>query len=186
MVVNFERSDEAIVLKKSAKTRVTPAPLMEGRAEAKGQSAFGNALPTQSGAGALTGLQRTRQRAKGKPEGRWTNLFGHLREPLLAEAYHGLRKGAATGVDGVTWEEYGERLDERLHDLVDRLHGGRYQPQPVRRVEIRQGERENSPPRHSGAGGQDRPARGEVAAGAHLRGLVHGVLVRVPAGALGA
>jgi group II intron reverse transcriptase/maturase len=136
MVVNFERSDEAIVLKKSTKTRVTPVEPMEGRAEAKGQSVAGNALPTQSGAGAPTGLQRIRQRAKGKPEGSWTNLFGNLREPLLSEAYHGLRKGAATGVDGVTWEEYGERLDERLRDLVDRLHGGRYQPQPVRRVEI--------------------------------------------------
>jgi retron-type reverse transcriptase len=39
-------------------------------------------------------------------------------------------------VDGVTWEAYGERLDERLSDLVDRIHRGRYHPQPVRRVEI--------------------------------------------------
>ena len=136
MAVTFEKSDEVVVPRKSAKTRVTPVELMEGRAEAKGQSVAGNALPTQSGAGAHTGLQRTRQRAKGKPESRWTNLFGHLRAPLLAEAYHGLRKGASPGVDGVTWEEYGERLDERLRDLEGRLHGGRYQPQPVRRVEI--------------------------------------------------
>ncbi|XXT17062.1 group II intron reverse transcriptase/maturase [Sorangium sp. So ce429] len=134
--VAFEKSDEAIVPRRSAKTWVTPVESMEGRAEAKGQSAARNALPTQSGDGAPTILQRIRQRAKGRPEGRWTNLFGHLREPLLLQAYHSLRRGAATGVDGVTWEAYGERVDERLRDLVDRLHSGRYHPQPVRRVEI--------------------------------------------------
>ena len=134
--VAFEKSDEAVVPRKSTKTRVTPVEPAEGRAEAKGQSVARNALPTQSGAGAPTVMQRIRQRAKGRPEGRWTNLFGHLREPLLSQAYHSLRKGAATGVDGVTWEAYGERLDERLRDLVNRVHGGRYHPQPVRRVEI--------------------------------------------------
>ena len=132
----FEESDEAIVPEKLAKTRVTPVESMEGRAEAKGQSVARNAPSTQSETSAPTVRQRIRQRAKGKPEGRWTNLFGHLRAPLLKEAYNGLRKGAATGVDGVTWEAYGDRLDERLRDLVDRIHHGRYHPQPVRRVEI--------------------------------------------------
>jgi len=132
----FEESDEAIVPEKLAKTRVTPVESMEGRAEAKGQSVARNAPSTQSETSAPTVRQRIRQRAKGKPEGRWTNLFGHLRAPLLNEAYQGLRKGAATGVDGVTWEAYGDRLDERLRDLVDRIHHGRYHPQPVRRVEI--------------------------------------------------
>ena len=42
-------------------------------------------------------------------------------------------------MDGVTWEAYGERLDERLHDLVDRVHRGSYHPQPVRRVDIPKG-----------------------------------------------
>jgi group II intron reverse transcriptase/maturase len=39
-------------------------------------------------------------------------------------------------VDAITWEMYGERLDERLHDLEDRVHKGSYHPQPVRRVHI--------------------------------------------------
>ena len=134
--VNFERSDEAIVPEKSAKTWVTPVELMEGRAEAKGQSVARNAPSTQSGTSAPTILQRIRQRITSRPEGRWTNLFVHLTAPLLTQAYHGLRKNAATGVDGVTWEAYGERLGENLRDLVDRLHSGRYHPQPVRRVEV--------------------------------------------------
>ena len=59
--------------------------------------------------------------------------------PLLKEAYFRLRKRAAPGVDGVTWREYGERLDERLLDLQDRVHSGGYHPQPVRRVHIPKG-----------------------------------------------
>jgi group II intron reverse transcriptase/maturase len=59
--------------------------------------------------------------------------------PLLQRAYLSLRKSAAAGVDGVTWEAYGERLDERLRDLEDRVHRGSYHPQPVRRVEIPKG-----------------------------------------------
>jgi group II intron reverse transcriptase/maturase len=134
--VTFEKSDEAIVPRKSAKTRVTPVESMEGRAEAKGRSGARNALSTQCEASAPTCLHRIGQRAKGKPEGRWTNLFCHLRAPLLLRAYDSLRRKAAAGVDGVTWEGYGEQLEARLDDLVCRLHGGRYRPQPVRRVEI--------------------------------------------------
>jgi RNA-directed DNA polymerase len=109
---------------------------VEGRAAAKGKSAARNALPAQDGTGALTWLQRIGKRAKQKPKDKWTNLLSHLKAPLLAEAYQRLRKRAAPGVDEVTWEEYGERLDERLLDLQDRIHRGSYHPQPVKRVYI--------------------------------------------------
>jgi group II intron reverse transcriptase/maturase len=39
-------------------------------------------------------------------------------------------------VDGVTVEEYGKDLKNNLKDLCDRIHTGRYRPQPVRRVNI--------------------------------------------------
>jgi group II intron reverse transcriptase/maturase len=48
-------------------------------------------------------------------------------------------------VDGVTWEAYGERLGERLRDLVGRVHRGSYHPQPVRRVEIPKGKGSTRP-----------------------------------------
>src|SRR5438876_3173769 len=131
-----EESDAGIVPKKSAKTWVTPVESMEGRAAAKGKSDVRDALPAQDGAGALTFLHRIGQRAKEKPKEKWTNLLSHIREPLLKEAYQRLRKNAATGVDEVTWAEYGEHLDERLRDLQDRIHRGSYHPQPVRRVHI--------------------------------------------------
>ena len=135
-----EKSDEAIVPGKSTKMRVTPFESMEGRAEAEGNSAARNASSTQSEQDAATTLQRIRDRATLKPKEKWTNLLTHLRVPLLAEAYQRLRRDAATGVDAVTWAEYGERLDARLHDLEHRIHRGNYHPQPVRRVYIPKGD----------------------------------------------
>ena len=55
---------------------------------------------------------------------------------MLKEAYLALKRGAAPGVDGVTWREYGDGLDERLLDLHGRVHRGAYRAKPVRRVEI--------------------------------------------------
>lgn len=140
-----EESDAVILPKKPAKTRVTPVESVEGRAAAKGKSAARNALPAQDGMGALTSLQRIGKRAKQKPKEKWTNLLSHIQVPLLKEAYLRLRKDAATGVDEVTWSEYGERLDERLKDLQDRIHRGSYHPQPVRRVHIPKGDGKTRP-----------------------------------------
>lgn len=135
-IETVEESDAGTVPEKSAKTRVTPVESMEGRAAAKGKSAARNASPTQGGKDALTFLQRMGERAKQRPKEKWTNLLSQIRVPLLKEAYQRLHKRAAAGVDEVTWEAYGERLDERLSDLQDRIHSGRYHPKPVRRVYI--------------------------------------------------
>lgn len=86
-----------------------------------------------------TVLQRVGQRAKARKQERFTNLLGHVKVPLLKQAYHSLRKDAATGVDEMTWEAYGERLEERLTGLQGRVHRGSYRPQPVLRVFIPKG-----------------------------------------------
>lgn len=130
---------------KSTKTRVTPVEPMEGRPEAKGKSDARNASSAQDEKDALTLLHRIGQRAKEKPEERFTTLLSHIKVPLLRQAYLRLRKDAATGVDRVTWEEYGARLDERLLDLQDRIHRGSYHPHPVRRVHIAKGEGRTRP-----------------------------------------
>ncbi len=46
------------------------------------------------------------------------------------------KNDGAPGIDGVTVEEYGVRLDEELARLKKDLEGWSYQPMPVRRVEI--------------------------------------------------
>jgi len=135
-----EESDAGMVPKKSAKTRVTPVESMEGRPTAEGKSASRNALRAQDRVGAQTQVERIGQRAKEQKGERFDNLLSAMKAPLLKEAYQRLRKDAAPGVDGTTWQEYGEDLDARLLDLQDRIHRGSYHPQPVRRVHIPKGE----------------------------------------------
>ena len=143
--VAAEESDTPVVPKKSPKTRVTPVETMEGRGVAKRISAARNASPTQRGNDALTALQRIGERAKIRPKEKWTNLLNHIRVSLLKQAYFGLRKDAARGVDAMSWNAYGEQLDERLRDLEDRVHRGSYHPQPVRRVHIPKGDGRTRP-----------------------------------------
>jgi RNA-directed DNA polymerase len=135
-----EESDAGMVPKKSAKTRVTPDESMEGRPAAEGKSALRNAPRAQDREGALTQVERIGQRAKEQKGERFENLLSAIKAPLLKEAYQRLRKDAASGVDEVTWKEYGETLDARVLELQDRIHRGSYHPQPVRRVHIPKGE----------------------------------------------
>jgi len=46
------------------------------------------------------------------------------------------RNKGAPGIDGITVQEFSESLDKELDSLVDELNDWRYQPKPVRRVEI--------------------------------------------------
>jgi len=142
---SVEKSDEVVVPEKSMKTRVTPVELTEGRTEAEGKSVARNASSTQREPDALTYLQRIGERAKQKPKEKWTNLLSHIRVPVLKEAYKRLRKAAAPGVDEVTWQEYGERLDTRLPELENQIHRGSYHPQPVKRVLIPKGDGKTRP-----------------------------------------
>jgi group II intron reverse transcriptase/maturase len=59
-----------------------------------------------------------------------------LSEEFLKECFWELKRDKASGIDGVTVEEYEVNLEENLKDLVGRLKAKRYRPQPVRRVYI--------------------------------------------------
>lgn len=82
------------------------------------------------------GLLRVAERAKRHPEVRMLALAHHIDEPALERAYRRIRKDAAVGVDGVTFDGYGERLVENLQALRARMKAGQYRHQPVRRVNI--------------------------------------------------
>ena len=51
-------------------------------------------------------------------------------------AFYALKRRAAPGVDGVTWQEYEADLERKLTDLHGRIHRGAYRPQPSRRTYI--------------------------------------------------
>jgi RNA-directed DNA polymerase len=56
------------------------------------------------------------QRARREPHCQFTSLAHLLDEGFLAGCYHRLGRDRASGVDGVTWREYGEHLAENLRD----------------------------------------------------------------------
>jgi group II intron reverse transcriptase/maturase len=83
-----------------------------------------------------SGLDRVREAAKKDGKLRFTALLHHVTIDLLRDSYHSLKKKAAPGMDGVTWEEYGSELEESLNNLHGRIHRGAYRARPSRRVWI--------------------------------------------------
>jgi group II intron reverse transcriptase/maturase len=86
--------------------------------------------------GAETAPERIGQRAKEVKGERYTSLLSHVKVSLLKRAYYLLNPKAAAGVDGETWQSYGENLCRRLQDLENRIHRMGYHPPPVRRTYI--------------------------------------------------
>jgi hypothetical protein len=73
---------------------------------------------------------------QGRTRAKFTALLHHVSVERLREAYFRLRKDASPGVDGVTWRQYGEDLEDNLVVLHARLHRGAYRAKPSRRVYI--------------------------------------------------
>jgi retron-type reverse transcriptase len=74
--------------------------------------------------------------ALARKEARLTNVVQYVDEELLRLAFRSLRKQAAPGIDGQSYDEYAAGLDENLWDLHKRLKSGRYQAPVIRRVYI--------------------------------------------------
>jgi hypothetical protein len=71
-------------------------------------------------------LDRVRRVAQRDRKVRFTALLHRVTVERLRAAYWALNPGAATGVDGVTWREYGLDLEENLRGLHARVHRGAY------------------------------------------------------------
>ena len=108
----------------------------EGRPSVKENAGPPHTYPTQSGMGVSQGLAGVRQAARENKEMKFTALLHHLTIDLLRESFYSLKKKAAPGVDGVTWQEYETGLEDRLVDLHGRVHRGAYRALPSRRVYI--------------------------------------------------
>jgi RNA-directed DNA polymerase len=76
------------------------------------------------------------ERAQKDPKFQFLSLAHLLNEGFLKECYFDLGRDRASGIDGVSWKEYGERLDENITDLVGRLKAKQYTPLPSRRTYI--------------------------------------------------
>ena len=84
-----------------------------------------------------TDLTRIGEKARKEPGLVFTSLYHHIYDgDNLRACYDSLKAGKATGVDGVTKEEYGRNLGENLRDLSERLKRMGYRPKPKRRSYI--------------------------------------------------
>lgn len=113
-----------------------PAEAVEGRQPAMGNAPQAAALRTQCRERASTGLQRVRKAARRDKAARFTALLHHVNIDLLRESFHALKKHAAPGIDGMTWQQYEVELESRLRDLHARVHHGTYRAQPSKRTYI--------------------------------------------------
>lgn len=86
-----------------------------------------------------TKLYRIGALAKERRKEKFTSLAHLLNVEFLKDTWTQMNRKGAMGVDSVTMQEYGEKLEVNLNQLVDRLKSNRYRAQPSRRVNIPKG-----------------------------------------------
>ena len=117
----------------------------EGSNRAKENAVEARAVRAQQRGAVSEGLDRVRQAARRKA-GKFTSLLHHVTPDLLWRSFQALKRQAAAGVDGVTWREYEQGLEDRLADLHSRVRRGAYRAQPSRRVYIPKPDGRRRPP----------------------------------------
>jgi group II intron reverse transcriptase/maturase len=122
--------------KQPNKSDGSPAEVAEGRPKTKENTWQPNLGRTPSRESRPSGLERVGEAARKDGKLEFTALLHHVSIDRLRDSYNSLKKQAAPGVDGMTWEEYGKDLEVRLADLHGRIHRGAYRAQPSRRVWI--------------------------------------------------
>ena len=134
------KSDKSIVPKirsNKTRTKVQAAEIEEERDLAKGNQLQQNKDRTQGRATLSNALERVRQVAKRNKDERFTTLWHHVYNiDCLRASYYAVKRNSAPGVDGQTWQEYGQNLENNLQELSVRLKHGAYRPKPVRRQYI--------------------------------------------------
>lgn len=79
------------------------------------------------------GLDRVRTVARQRKKERFTALMHHVTVELLEQAFLDLKRNAAAGIDGVSWQDYDANLLDKLVSLHARVQRGTYKALPVRR-----------------------------------------------------
>ena len=131
------KSDSPVVPAKPPNNAGRPAAeVVEERGLAKGNTDDPTRPGRSAGSDVSSGLDRVREVARRDKDARFTALLHHVDVNRLRTAYWAIRPQAAPGVDKVTWGASGVGLEEKLQDLHQRVHSGRYRASPSRRVYI--------------------------------------------------
>src|ERR1700758_3856781 len=125
MMYDHEKSDSAIVaVKPTNKAGQPAAELVEPRAETEGNVSQQSTGRAQHRGTVSQALERIRQVARQRKKEKFTALFHHISAELLRVAFFALKRDAAPGVDGLTWQDYEADLDRKIEDLHARVHRG--------------------------------------------------------------
>src|SRR5258705_9888352 len=132
-----EESDSVIVaVKPTNKAEHSVAEPVEPRTETKGTADQQSTRRAQDGASVSQALERVRQAARQRKKERFTSLLHHVDPAMLRTAFYAMKRDAAPGVDGMTWETYEQDLDRRIETLHARVQAGTYRALPSRRSYI--------------------------------------------------
>lgn len=99
-----------------------------------------NRNDTQRSEDVCTIQQRIAELARERPQECFTALNHYLNVDWLRAAYDRVKPGSAPGIDGQSWIEYGQKLEENLRGLLQRVKSGSYLAPPVKRVHIPKGD----------------------------------------------
>src|ERR1700693_682198 len=122
--------------KRAHKTERSGAQSVEGGGGTKRNVELQSTVRTQSRAAVSQAQDRIRGVVTRNRRDKLTALLHHVNIDVLIGAYISLKKRAAPGVDGVTWDQYGVDLEANLTDLHARVHAGTYRALPSRRKYI--------------------------------------------------
>src|SRR6201985_1994666 len=129
-----EKPDPAIVATKPTNKAEQPAAEpVERRAGAEGNADQQSTRRAQDRESVSQALERVRQAARQRRKEKFTALFHHLSLPMLRTAFFALKREAAPGVDGLTWQDYEADLDRRIEDLHTRVQRRAYPAPPSTR-----------------------------------------------------
>src|SRR5437870_13897179 len=119
MMNDRRKSDRSVVPEKLPnKADSHAAEVVEGRDGAKGNTPKRDKPWTLSQPGLPSALERVGQAARQDRKVRFTTLLHHIYDVnRLRRAYDAVEHDAAAGMDGETWQHYGERLKENIQDL---------------------------------------------------------------------
>jgi len=112
------------------------AELVEPRTGTKGNAGQQSTRRAQDRESVSQALERVRQAARQRKKERFTSLLHHVDPAMLRTAFYAMKRDAAPGVDGMTWETYERDLDRQIEALHERVKSGAYRTLPSRRSYI--------------------------------------------------
>src|ERR1700712_4438289 len=132
-----EKSDSVVVaVKPTNKAERSAAEPAEPRTGTKGNANQQRTRRAQDRESVSQALERVRLAARRGGKEKFTALLHHDDPQMVGEGFYALKRDAAPGIDGMTWETYEQGLDRRIENLHARVQSGAYRAQPSRRSYI--------------------------------------------------